>query len=196
MNVRPTTLIALDAQHASAGFADQGVDPKMAAREADLAQEYFAELRKSLELEGVRVIDGFSGSIDDRCDHACAAGASLYLAGHMNAGGGSYGVVGVDYRASQDGLARFVAHHIAQQWPELLGIPNVRIVEARPDGNSSQQRLYSLIKRSACPALVLEPLFVDGPRKLLHTRNRPRTMRRIATGILAALQAAADQGRL
>ena len=196
-------LIALDTQHqnkahdpwdkgAAVDVDGDGVDEL----EAELVSEYFDRLRHRLEARGIPVVDGFSGTYAERNAHADDLGASLYLAGHLNAGGGSYGLIGVDYRAPRGGTSRFVAGVLADAWRRHLGLGRVRIQEARPRGDLWLRNLFATIGGCVCPALCLEPLFLDGHSHLFHPKTRVRTLDAIAAGLEEAVLAAIERGHI
>jgi len=197
-------LIALDTQHINKGADpwDRGAgfdlnddgELALAELEATLVGRYMQLLRHRLEGHRIPVVDGFSGSYSQRNAQADKLGASLYIAGHLNAGGGNYGLVGVDYRAPRGGTSRFVAGHVATRWRQLLALPRVRIQETRPTGARWIRNLHATIGGCVCPALAAEPIFLDGHAHLLAPQRQHRTLDAIAAGLEDAILAAIEAG--
>jgi N-acetylmuramoyl-L-alanine amidase len=161
-----------------------------------IVAEYFALTRGLLEEQGVDVIDGFSGTYRQRNQWADEMRCDVYLAGHINAGGGIHGLVAHDHRAPRGGGARTLASFMADEWRRRLGLGRVRVVEAGPHGSPSEQRLFNLIRHVRAPALVLEPLFIDGHASRLTDDVRQQTLMSVAEGIVAALLAVQARGLL
>lgn len=199
----PRALICLDAQHlnkpnrphdagASADINGDG-DVTWDEYEARFTREYFSRLRRRLEQRDFAVIDGFSGTYAERNRRADELGASLYIAGHMNAGGGDYGMVGVDWRAPRGGLSRFLAGRIADEWRARIPLGRVRVQDLRPRGWTLAG--FNTIGRCVCPSLLWEPLFMDTPMHREMLNNEPeRVLEAIAAGGEAAIVAAHGQG--
>lgn len=201
----PPPLIALDPQHINKPShpLDRGaafdIDGDGVVRreehEVDLVLQYVGATRRLLEHNRIPVIDGFSGAYSARNRHADDVGAGLYLACHMNAGGGSYGLVGVDHRSRAGSPARQVAQQLQVAWGELLGI-EVQIIELTPTGNRAQRNGFATIRRRRGPALLLEPLFMDGHASLLVPSRRPSTIGLIAKGIDLSVRRSMTLGAL
>jgi N-acetylmuramoyl-L-alanine amidase len=87
-----------------------------------------------------------------------AEGKCVYIACHVNAGGGSYGASFYDYRSSAgSSLAQNVNVALANACPEL---ESVKRIECRPDDWT--KNAYYTIKNVGRPvALCFEPLFID-----------------------------------
>jgi len=198
--------VGLDIQHRNkpinpgdrGSHADLNADGviERAEFEDQVVADYMAITRSLLEARGIGVLDGFSGTYAQRNAAAGAMGCSLYLAGHVNAGGGDYGMVAHDYRAPRGGAARTLASLLSREWRRRLGLGRVRVEEATPYGAPHQQRLFACIGRAAPPALVLEPLFIDGHAAMLTPARRVGTLTAIADGIVAAIVEAQAQGLL
>lgn len=197
-------LIAIDVQHrnkahdpwdrgAAVDLDGDGVIGRHET-EAELATIYAELLRERLEARRIPTVAGFSGTYQQRNDHADALGASLYIACHFNAGGGDYGLVGIDHRAPRGGTSRFVAGVLAEEWRVRLGLGRVRVEEGHPRRERWLRNLFATIGNCACPALTAEPLFLDGHAAKLSPEHQPRTLDAIAAGLEAAVVAAVEHG--
>ena len=106
----------------------------------------------------------------------------LYLAAHLNAGGGDYGMIGTDYRSrSGSELASRIARQLRQVAPELNG---VKCVEARPDNWT--RNMFATISGVTQPiGVCLEPCFMDQPSHadLLTAAGLSTIGRAIAAGV-------------
>ena len=106
----------------------------------------------------------------------------VYIAAHLNAGAGSYGLIGYDHRSrSGPELASRIGRQLRQVAPELNG---VKCIEAKPDDWT--RNMYTTISGVTQPiGLCLEPAFLDQPAHAdLLTREGLSTMgRAIAAGI-------------
>ncbi len=106
----------------------------------------------------------------------------LYLAAHLNAGGGDYGMIGTDYRSrSGSELASRIARQLRQVAPELNG---VKCVEARPDNWT--RNMFATISGVTQPiGVCLEPCFLDQPSHadLLTAAGLSTIGRAIAAGV-------------
>lgn len=158
-------------------------------QEAALTARYLLACELALLEMGHVVIPIADGSYNDR--HARVnqyAGSfktgrpQLYLAGHLNAGGGDYGMIGTDYRSrSGPELASRIARQLRQVAPELNG---VKCIEARPDNWT--RNMYATISGVMQPiGLCLEPCFMDQPSHadLLTAAGLSTIGRAIAAGV-------------
>lgn len=170
----------------AAGDLDADGDIERDENEDAIVAEYFAATRPLLEAAGCEVIDGFSGSYPERHQHANRLGVGLYLAGHINAGGGDYGLIGVDHRSAPGSTSRKVAAQLQVEWSRRLGF-SVRVQDVRPGDWTAHA--FNTIGGVHAGALCLEPLFIDGHRHLLAPSRRAQTIAHIAHGIAAAVAA-------
>jgi len=169
--------IALDTQHKykpapkdnDKGVVFQGV------YEADLVDKYFnavpEDIEKKITLdlvqENIILIRNNSaqgilvGNYSDRIKWANDNKVDLYFAGHLNAGGGKYGLIEVVENKEEDlQLARNLAKMFSD---ELMNDDfRVNILRKKPDGTTD--RGYSCIAGCNCPAFLLEPAFIDNPK--------------------------------
>lgn len=113
------------------------------------------------------VITISDGAYPDRHERACQyaryhRGVCVYLAPHLNAGGGKLGIAFHDSRSSKgSGLAVEVVNAWAEALPELAG---VEAIAARPDDWT--KNAFHTIKgvfTGRPVALCLEPAFIDQP---------------------------------
>lgn len=125
---------------------------------------------------------------------AKAAGVpALYIAGHVNAGGGDYGLVGCDARSARGyEAAQVVARHLRAACPE---VSRVQVAPLTP-GCAISPRGFDCIDGVGAPGspsclsgLLLEPGFIDQPRHAaLWTEDGLRRLGyALADGIVAAL---------
>ena len=158
-------------------------------QEAALTARYLLACELALLEMGHVVIPISDGSYNDR--HARVnryAGSfktgrpQLYMAGHLNAGGGDYGLLGYDYRSrSGPELASRIARQLRQVAPELNG---VKCIEARPDNWT--RNMFATISGVMQPiGLCLEPCFMDQPSHadLLTAAGLSTIGRAIAAGV-------------
>jgi len=164
--------IALDTQHKykpapknnDKGAVFQGV------YEADLVDKYFnaigedKEKNISLDLtkEDLIIIRNnpaqgiLTGWYPDRIKWANDNKIDLYFAGHLNAGGGKYGLIEVEDGKNENyELARVLADIFSQ---ELMN-PDFRVHKL-----AKEERGYVCIAGAKCPAFLLEPAFIDNPK--------------------------------
>ena len=158
-------------------------------QEAALTARYLLACELALLEMGHTVIPISDGGYNER--HARvnqyagtfkAGRTQLYLAGHLNAGGGDYGMLGHDYRSrSGPELASRIARQLRQVAPELNG---VKCIEARPDNWT--RNMYATISGVTQPiGLCHEPCFMDQPSHadLLTAAGLSTIGRAIAAGV-------------
>ena len=192
-------VVYLDRQHSGkparprdrGASADLDGDGKIARdeQEAAMTARYLLACELALLEMGHVVIPISDGSYNER--HARvnryagtfkAGRPQVYLAAHLNSGGGDYGLIGFDHRSrSGPELANRIARQLRQVAPELNG---VKCIEAKPDDWT--RNMYATISGVTQPiGLCLEPAFLDQPAHAdLLTREGLSTMgRAIAAGI-------------
>lgn len=138
-------------------------------QERDLVRAYLAAARGRLLALGVRVevydpaVASYGGVHSLARTAATGQGPAVYVAGHVNAGGGTYGLVGHDHRSKRGaGIARTVAAALGRACPELSRVR----VEALSDGSPISPRGYNCIDGIYSgplnlSAILLEPGFID-----------------------------------
>lgn len=88
-------------------------------------------------------------------------GADLYLACHLNAGGGSYAAIEMMAAHRDDRLAEFIGNELTAAEPEIL--------ESHPVLLAHGDRGAICIEGCVCPAAIIEPFFGDNPRQQVLT---------------------------
>lgn len=145
-------------------------------------------LEFNLRAKGVKVMPISDGSYPER--HARAneyaaryGGACVYLALHLNAGGGNYGAMFYDHRSAAGGdLADYIA---AEMERDLDEIDVVKKIPCSP--SDWTKNAYYTIKDVGRPvALCSEPLFIDNTehQKLLSEGGIGRLAEAMVNGIL------------
>ncbi len=158
-------LVVLDFQHINKpnrpkdrGASYPGhIDSKIKAfNEVDIVIEYMNKMRIGLEKSGHKVVFGLSGFYGQRHTQVndMFPGANLYIAGHINAGGGSYARVEVDYRAGSS--TRRIAGLVSDNFAKKLPVSRSEVTTLR-----KTSRGFSCINGVRCSAILLEPLFID-----------------------------------
>jgi N-acetylmuramoyl-L-alanine amidase len=101
---------------------------------------------------GAGVLTGFYS----QRNHAAGLwGADLYLACHLNAGGGSYAAIEMMAAHRDDRLTGFIGTELTQSVPEIRS--------SRAVGLGQTDRGAVCIRDCSCPAAILEPFFGDTP---------------------------------
>jgi N-acetylmuramoyl-L-alanine amidase len=196
-------LIVLDRQHcghpgrefadcgAFGDFDHDGVSD-VVEQEAILTAEYGLACEMRLRELGHRVVVISDGTYAERHARAVAYKADVYIAMHLNAGGGDYGVCFWDHRSeSGPKLAASIAAAFGKALPELAR------VLARPTAPSGEwTRPYPCIAGvySGRPvACLVEPAFLDRKehRGLFDAQGMDRVGKALADGIHAYVRGAA-----
>lgn len=155
--------------------------------EVDLTHRYALAADRELRRLGWECCIIADGTYRDRWARADAYGAAVYVACHVDAGGGDRGTVFYDYRSARGVvLAEVVAGELGRAVPW-----KVEAKPARPDtdgrpGNEGEAP-YAVIQGVRAVALCYEPGFIDGPpshRRVLDERIDD-IGRAIARGIVA-----------
>lgn len=159
-----TTRVILDRQHLGkpSNPGDHGATYG-ALRETDLTEAYIASAVASLEAAGIGSTVLVEGEYADRQRQAIGiakaeAGRVLYVACHVNAGGGDYGLVEYDARSIGGAQA---ADALAALLPTLPGVSR-----GRTKGLASNERGFICLGGVyAGPAnlcgVIFEPGFID-----------------------------------
>lgn len=153
-------------------------------REDVCVVQYAAACARVLLEAGCTVELAGAGAYPARRRAARDAGASAYLNLHCNAGGGDYGLVLHSDGDRAGRLSREVASALRSALPE------VRRWLAEPAGPPRwSDATLSLVSGTACPALVVEPGFLDRPehRPLWTPDGLRRVGEALATGVIAWL---------
>ena len=138
--------------------------------EADMTLDYLAAAERKLRELGIDVVNISDGRYPERhmrvLEYAnIAQGTSVYVAAHLNAGGGDYGAVFHDYRSSMGkDCSLVVADALDEECPELA---RVLVKEARSDDwtKNAFATIAGIYVGRPC-ALCFEPCFVDSASHL------------------------------
>lgn len=104
----------------------------------------------------------------------------IYLAMHLNAGGGTYGAF-FHHHASKQGAA--LANHIGRQMMQNnIDITDCKTIAAHPSG-WTKNAFYTIRGVGRPVALCCEPVFMDSPRGKLDNITLARIADAMATGI-------------
>lgn len=159
--------VVLDTQHKYKPIPyenDRGAFYK-GLHEADLVDKYFdsvpedREKRMTMDLTQQDIViirnnpaqNILTGWYSNRIKWANENKVDLYFAGHLNAGRGKYGMVGIaDYRYEK------YADVLASFFKQELKNDDFRVIIM-----DSGDRGYACIAHSFCPAFLLEPAFLD-----------------------------------
>jgi hypothetical protein len=167
---------------------DLGATAPDGRREAMLTPLYLLAAEERLRQLGHEVIPLSDGSYDAR--HARAndladlhGGRSVYVASHLNAGGGTYGLVCYDHRSgAANGPA--LARSIAARLKDRLGLATVKAEAASP--SNVWANAHGTIGGLLDPiGICYEPLFIDGHAHLLTPTGLAEAGRALAEGIHA-----------
>lgn len=157
--------VAIDLQHAGKPSRpdDRGASA-FGVEEVSLTRLHLDGADRELRRLGHQVLPLSDGEYADRWARADAWRADVYVALHVNAGGGARGEVFHDYRSTHGpALAEAVAAalHDALRWP-CAARP------CRPDDDGQPrdedyQEAYGCIRGVRAVAILVEPGFLDGP---------------------------------
>ena len=123
----------------------------------------------------------YEGVYADRMIAANTDQVGVFIAGHLNAGHGSYGLIKLDYRAGRRTVD--LAFGLCEIWnnglpaQDAAGNPSNQVwlldpwgpdfrlfpTGARVEFKTQEDRGYNNISDVHAPALLLEPLFLDNP---------------------------------
>lgn len=191
-------LVIIDRQHAGqirhldsiGAVADVDGNGTAEIHEAEAIWTGYLSLSLELHLRtaGVKVMPISDGSYPER--HARAndyaarySGPCIYLAMHLNAGGGNYGAMFYDHRSAAGAdLADYIA---ASMEYELTEIDTVKKIPC--SGSDWTKNAYYTIKGVGRPvAICSEPLFIDNEQhqKLLNEQGIARLAYAMCQGIL------------
>lgn len=157
-------LVVLDIQHAGSPdpnhIADRGAVFEN-IEEVSLTRRYVETCDRQLRKLGHKVIVISDGTYSDRQARAEQYGAAVYVALHINAGQGNYGLVFHDHRSTKGPLlAKAIAGQMSKHfaWSQR--------VAAASHGDPLGGRAWNCIKGVGKPvSILLEPGFIDGPHR-------------------------------
>ena len=160
-------LVILDRQHTgkpSNPGDTGGMSASCCREEARMVSVYLSAAEWALRAEGVDVIPMSDGSYAERHgrarSYASRRPTSLYVAGHMNAGGGDYGAVFYDHRSTAGAAAaEFISRSLQSSCPELGG---TKIIPSRT-GHWTANAYYTIrgVYSGRPCGICYEPAFMD-----------------------------------
>lgn len=181
-------LVILDTHHTGkpSKLDDRGASSG-AYVEAELVPLYLLSAAKVLRAGGAKVIPMADGDYDSRHGRANkyaadfnrqTGGLTVYIAGHLNAGGGDYGLFCYDHR-SRATRGQALAGYIAARVKTKLGLKRVVVDACSP---SKWENAFSVIDLLEDPiGICSEPLFIDCPAHQPHLN--PQGMEKTGAGI-------------
>jgi N-acetylmuramoyl-L-alanine amidase len=135
-------------------------------QEADLVLKYATLTFQELTDKGYEAFLITSGSYAERHAWVNKHGIDLYLACHLNAGGGRYSLVEYCWNAGHK--TREIAKIMADNFKTILGTSAAKVWEISKDGRGA-----TCLKNTRPSALLLEPLFIDNDKHLQVAVNQP-----------------------
>lgn len=165
----PAPLVAVDVQHvyrSGLHARDRGSLYVLAdgrkVTEAEAASAYASALAQRLRDRGLRVLTNdpatstLVGPYSRRNRAAAAAGASLYLACHVNSGRGSYAALEMMAAHRNSSLCAWIMQRLVDVFPEILSARQVVLQHG--------DRGAVCLEAFPGPAILVEPFFGDNPR--------------------------------
>lgn len=156
----------------------------VAEREAIWTARIAVEVEICLRDRGVLVMPISDGTYSARHKRVNTysetyGGPQVYLAMHLNAGGGDYGAMFYDYQSTK---GKQLALCISTGLSTYLEIPQKQI-EARPDNWT--KHAYNTIKGVNRPvAICVEPIFVDSHKHFLSVKGIMSIAKGISEGLI------------
>lgn len=134
--------------------------------EADLALRYAICTRERFLLAGYKTFLVCHGAYEERhfwANVSCNTRTSLYVACHLNAGGGKYPLV--EYYCDAGERTRRIAKFIAFKFSDKLVSPNEAscFSQAQVWQIAHKARGWVCLSGTKMSAVLVEPLFVDNP---------------------------------
>jgi len=158
------SIIVLDIQHAGSPASDHMGDRGAVfegVEEVSLTRRYMDAADRRLRQLGHQVIPISDGHYSDRQARAEAYGAAVYVALHINAGKGDYGVIFYDYRSTKGPI---LAAAVVGQMKKHFTWSQKSAPAAPSDPLGG--RAWNCIKNVGKPiSLLIEPGFIDGPHR-------------------------------
>lgn len=106
----------------------------------------------------------------------------IYLAMHLNAGGGNYGSMFYHHQSSQGlALARAICTGLTSFLPE---IPDFKAIKAQP-GDWTKNAYYTIKGVGRPVAICSEPLFIDTHSNLVTVEGMAKVALGMSTGIIS-----------
>ena len=184
--------VILDWQHhGKPGKDDHGASFE-GLRETDLSSAYINAAKDALELAGVPVLVLAYGWYSPRHTYAREAakavtGKCVYVACHVNAGGGSYGLVCYDKRS---GAGKLLSDAVSSELEKLVG--KSRSEAASPSSWTNAYNTISGVYEGPAnlSGICFEPGFIDSEenRHLWYADGLVRVGEALAAGILNYLE--------
>ena len=186
-------VIALDRGHVGRNYGNvtKAGAQSGSLNEDVLAREYMRAIEDTLRAAGHEVILLCHGTYSSRQAFASPI-ADVFVACHVNAGGGTYGLVCYDHRSkSGPVLAQTVANELQRAWGSTPENPLSKTVAAAAS-SEKWENAWNLIKGvySGKPVgLVFEPFFLDQKHHacMATPEGLARTGKALADGIIAWL---------
>ena len=160
-------LVVLDRQHTGKphNMKDTGAYSRVVEKhEAHMVAQYLLEAEITLRELGHVVMPISDGRYSDRHRRANAVfkhynGPCIYMSGHLNAGGGSYGALFFDERST---MGKQASAFIATELQGLLGEAPVKCLGATPDDwtKNAYNTISGVWSGKGC-GICLEPFFLD-----------------------------------
>lgn len=160
------------------GAAFEGVE------EVHVVRAYLDAMDAELRRLGHDVILLSDGEYSDQWLRVDRYGAGVYLAGHVNAGKGDRGEVFYDYRSARGrALGEDVAHALDEVYPWPVVAKACRPDDDGQARDEDYSEAFSCIRGVKPPAIVIEPYFLDGPRRGEFLASLPALGVALARGI-------------
>jgi len=184
--------VILDWQHHGKPGKDDRGAVSGDLQEVALSHNYIQAARDALEAAGVPVLVFGLGWYSARHAYACEAakavtGRCVYVACHVNAGGGSYGLVCYDSRSS---AGEYLSDAVSSELGKLVGTSRSEAASPALWGNA-----YNTIEGiyegpSNLSGICFEPGFIDSAdhRHLWYADGLVRVGEALAAGILTYLE--------
>lgn len=150
--------IAIDVQHIGKSAHSRSIGAKFEDNlEAKITMDYATKLYWRLYDIDLHPVLLTYGSYISRHIWMCNYEFDLYLACHVNAGGGDYSLVMIKENPRQDVL--HFARDMSASFHRILGT-------SKPSHWTigEKDRGFMCIERVRCPAFILEPFFIDDPK--------------------------------
>lgn len=184
--------VILDWQHHGKPGKDDHGASSGDLRETDLSSAYINAAKEALERHGIQVLVLAYGWYGKRHDYAreaakAVAGKCVYVACHVNAGGGSYGLVCHDARS---GGGKRLSDAVARELEPLTG--TARSEAASPDKwTNAHNTIAGIFKGPAnLSGICFEPGFIDSDahKHLWYADGLVRVGTALAAGIISYLE--------
>jgi len=164
-----SNIVFLDRQHVGnpRNFKSQGASHN-GAIEAHLTGLYLHYAEWKLRELGIDVVTISDGTYEERHkrvnDYSKGFNKAVYIAAHVNAGGGEYCASFYDYRSANGLTLANAINHFMSRWIEnIFSSPSsTKAIAASP--NDWTKNAYYCIKGIGAPvSICFEPFFIDSP---------------------------------